>query len=79
LAQRWGAETAPVPATVDTQPKVSAIPDDECQNYPANGDGSQDNQLRLRTTNGQERLSQALKRRTRVVRIFPIAHPARGS
>ena len=26
---------------------------------------------RIRTTNGQERLSQEIKRRTRVVRIFP--------
>jgi putative transposase len=30
-----------------------------------------EHQLRIRTTNGMERLSQELKRRTRVVRIFP--------
>ena len=30
-----------------------------------------EHQVRIRTTNGMERLSQELKRRTRVVRIFP--------
>lgn len=36
-----------------------------CLAFPA------EHQLRIRTTNGMERLSQELKRRTRVVRIFP--------
>jgi transposase-like protein len=36
-----------------------------CLSFPAA------HQLRIRTTNGMERLSQELKRRTRVVRIFP--------
>ena len=36
-----------------------------CLAFPA------EHQLRIRTTNGLERLSQEIKRRTRVVRIFP--------
>jgi transposase-like protein len=32
---------------------------------------SESHQRRIRTTNGQERLNQEIKRRTRVVRIFP--------
>jgi transposase-like protein len=36
-----------------------------CLSFPA------EHQARIRTTNGMERLSQELKRRTRVVRIFP--------
>lgn len=36
-----------------------------CLSFPA------EHRLRIRTTNGLERLSQELKRRTRVVRIFP--------
>jgi transposase-like protein len=55
----------------DSHPKVARALDDEiepclaCLAFPVA------HQPRLRTTNGLERLNQELKRRTRVVRIFP--------
>ena len=54
-----------------SHPRVAAVLEEEledclsCLSFPL------EHQLRIRTTNGMERLSQELKRRTRVVRIFP--------
>jgi transposase-like protein len=61
LATQWRA----------SQPRVAEHLEEEledclnCLAFPI------EHQLRIRTTNGMERLSQELKRRTRVVRIFP--------
>ena len=61
IADRWR----------DRHPVVATALDDEleacltCYSFPAG------HRLRIRTTNGLERLNQELKRRTRVVRIFP--------
>ncbi len=61
LAERWRA----------THPRVARALEEEiepclaCLAFPLA------HQPRLRTTNGQERLHQEIKRRTRVVRIFP--------
>lgn len=61
LAEVWRAR----------QPRLAAQLEEEieaclsCLAFPA------EHQVRIRTTNGLERLSQELKRRTRVVRIFP--------
>ena len=61
LADRWRA----------THPKTAQSLDDDseacfaCLAFPLA------HQARLRTTNGLERFNQELKRRTRVVRIFP--------
>ena len=60
IAERWRSH-----------PRVAAMLDDEledclaCYAFPAT------HRSRIRTTNGLERLNQELKRRTRVVRIFP--------
>ncbi len=58
LADEWRA----------SHPKVASALEEEiepCLAFPLA------HQPRLRTTNGQERLNQEIKRRTRVVRIFP--------
>jgi putative transposase len=61
LAEQWRS----------SHPRVAEHLEDEledclsCLAFPL------EHQLRIRTTNGMERLSQELKRRTRVVRIFP--------
>ena len=55
----------------DRHPQVAALLEEEledclaCYAFPAG------HRVRIRTTNGLERLNQELKRRTRVVRIFP--------
>ncbi len=60
-ADRWRA----------THPKIATWLEEElddaltCLSFPA------EHRVRIRTTNGVERLNQELKRRTRVVRIFP--------
>jgi putative transposase len=63
-ADRW-RPTHPKLATRLEEEREAAL---TCLSFPA------EHRRRIRTTNGVERLNQELKRRTRVVRIFP--HPA---
>jgi putative transposase len=60
-AERWRA-THPAVATRLAEDLEEAL---ACLAFPA------EHRVRIRTTNGLERLNQELKRRTRVVRIFP--------
>jgi transposase-like protein len=74
-APSWGPARAAADRLADgwraSHPGVAAALEEEmedclsCLSFPAA------HQARIRTTNGMERLSQELKRRTRVVRIFP--------
>jgi transposase-like protein len=61
IADRWQAGHAMVATKLETEVEDCLA----CYAFPAT------HQVRLRTTNGLERLNQELKRRTRVVRIFP--------
>jgi putative transposase len=60
-AERW-RPTHPAVATRLEEDLEAAL---TCLAFPA------EHRVRIRTTNGLERLNQELKRRTRVVRIFP--------
>ena len=60
-AERWRASHPPVAAMLEEELEDCLA----CYHAPAS------HRLRVRTTNGLERLNQELKRRTRVVRIFP--------
>ncbi len=60
-AQAWQASHPPVAAKLETEVEDCLA----CLGFPAA------HRPRLRTTNGLERFNQELKRRTRVVRIFP--------
>jgi putative transposase len=60
-AQSWRASHPPVAVKLETELEDCLA----CYAFPAA------HRPRLRTTNGLERLNQELKRRTRVVRIFP--------
>jgi transposase-like protein len=61
LAEQWRASHPRVAAQVEEELEECL----SCLAFPS------EHQPRIRTTNGLERLSQELKRRTRVVRIFP--------
>ncbi len=61
LAAQWRSSHPRVAEHLEEQVEACLT----CLAFPAA------HQLRIRTTNGMERLSQELKRRTRVVRIFP--------
>jgi len=61
IADRWRARQAAVAAALENDLEDCLT----CYAFPAT------HRVRLRTTNGLERLNQELKRRTRVVRIFP--------
>ena len=52
-------------------PKLAKHHEEHVEECLACLDFSERHQRRVRTTNGEERLSQEIKRRTRVVRIFP--------
>ncbi|HEX2262680.1 MAG TPA: IS256 family transposase [Pseudonocardiaceae bacterium] len=54
-----------------SQPRVAEMLEEELEDCLACLSFPLEHQARIRTTNGLERLSQELKRRTRVVRIFP--------
>lgn len=54
-----------------TYPRVAEVLEEELENCLSCLAFPLEHQARIRTTNGMERLSQELKRRTRVVRIFP--------
>ena len=54
-----------------SRPRVADVLEEELEDCLACLAFPVEHQLRIRTTNGMERLSQELKRRTRVVRIFP--------
>jgi transposase-like protein len=70
-AQAWAAADACAQAWQASHPQVAGTLREEledclaCYAFPAS------HRPRIRTTNGLERLNQELKRRTRVVRIFP--------
>jgi transposase-like protein len=61
LAEQWRTSHPRVAETLEEELEDCL----SCLSFPA------EHQLRIRTTNGLERLSQEIKRRTRVVRIFP--------
>lgn len=68
-AQRRAAEVAADWRV--SQPRVAVQLEEELEPCLACLSFPREHQLRIRTTNGLERLSQERKRRTRVVRIFP--------
>jgi len=61
LAEQWRSSHPRVAEQLEEEVDACL----SCLSFPA------EHQARIRTTNGMERLSQELKRRTRVVRIFP--------
>jgi putative transposase len=71
LTQARAAARACVSGWQSGHPLVAAKPDEEVEDCLACYDFPVAHRSRIRTTNGLERLNQELKRRTRVVRIFP--------
>ncbi len=56
-----------------TYPNLSEFLEEECEDTLANFNFPVEHRKRIRTTNSLERLNQEIKRRTRVIRIFPNA------
>jgi transposase-like protein len=71
LTQARAAARACVSDWKSSHPLVAAKIDEEVEDCLACYDFPAAHRARIRTTNGLERLNQELKRRTRVVRIFP--------
>ena len=56
-----------------TYPNLSVFLEEQCEDTLACFNFPSEHRKRIRTTNSLERLNQEIKRRTRVIRIFPNA------